>query len=372
MGGRWGHPYNCTHTVIRKIIHIDMDAFFAAVEIRDNPSLAGKPVVVGGNPNGRGVVSAASYEARKFGICSAMPAVQAKHLCPEAIFLKPNFKKYSEASEVIHSIFKHYTKLVESAGLDEAYLDVTENILKIEDPVLLAKMIQQNIRAVTKLTASAGVAPNKFLAKIASDMQKPAGLTVVEPKQVSEFLKELPVRKIPGVGPVSGKELNQLGIKTIGELALQSKENLIQLFGKWGVALYERAHGIDNRPVETEYEQKQIGSEETFERDLLSFQKMEQELHELSDEVSFYLERDGILARTVTLKVKYSDFTVNTRSHTLAEPFNQTEIIFQEVVKLLHEKTEAGKRPIRLLGVSVSGLVGQEEAAIINQAELFR
>ena len=339
----------------RKIIHIDMDAFFAAVEQRDRPELRGKPVVVGGNPEGRGVVSTASYEARKFGIHSAMPAAQAKRLCPQAIFLRPDFQKYSQVSGMVHSILSKYTDTIEPAGIDEAYLDVTKNRLHIEDPVLLAKMIQQNVRGAVLLTASLGVASNKFLAKIASDLKKPAGLTVVFPDQIKLFLRDLPVRKIPGVGPHTEKELHKLGIRTAGELAEWSMEELVFRFGKWGSVLYERAHGIDERPIETESEPKQIGSEETFEHDLMSVPKMEEKICELAEEVAFYLKRDGFHARTITLKVKYFDFTVITRSRTLPQFFDSADVMVNEACKLLKEKTEAGKRPIRLLGVSASG-----------------
>ena len=199
----------------RKILHIDMDAFFASVEQRDNPELRGKPVIVGGKPDGRGVVSTASYEARMYGIRSAMPAAQAKRLCRHAIFLKPNFEKYKTASDLIQRIFKNYTAIIESTSLDEAYLDITKNKLNTEDPVLLAQMIQQNIHTVTKLTASVGVATNKFIAKIASDIKKPSGLTVVPPEYVESFLRFLPIRKIPGIGPVTEKEIHKHGIKTV-------------------------------------------------------------------------------------------------------------------------------------------------------------
>ena len=356
----------------RKIIHLDMDAFFAAVEIRDNPSLKGKPVVVGGSPTSRGVVSTASYEARKFGIRSAMSAAQAKRLCPDAIFLKPNFSKYQEVSNQIHHIFSKYTSLAEPMSLDEAYLDVTQNHLKIEDPVFLAKMIQQNIRGATQLTASAGVASNKMLAKIASDMQKPAGLTVVFPNQVKTFLAPLSVRRIPGVGPVTEKELNKRGIQTIADLEMKSKEELILLFGKWGMDLYLKARGIDESPVIVESERKQLGSEETFERDLVDMKKLQAKLSDLSEEISYYLKQNHQMAKTVTLKVKYADFTTITRSHTLSVMFDDAKLIYQEVVKLLHEKTEAGRRPIRLLGVSVSHFEIAGETALPNlELDLF-
>lgn len=341
-----------------------MDAFFAAVEQRDRPELRGKPVVVGGNPHGRGVVSTASYEARKFGIHSAMPAAEALRRCPQAVFLRPDIDKYSKVSESIHAVLSKYTELIEWVSIDEAYLDVTTNKLSIDDPVLLAQMIQQNVKAVTQLSASIGVAPNKFIAKIASDMHKPNGLTIVEPGQIRSFLENLSVRKIPGVGPVTEKELNKIGIKTIGELGTKPREELLAIFGKWGQTLYERARGIDERAIETESELKQMGAEETFERDLLGLDEMVEKMRPLAKEVSDRLKSHHAKAKTITLKVKYSDFTVNTRAHTLASPVDSTEEILAEAVKLLKEKTEAGKRAIRLLGVSASHFVAQDLVGI--------
>ncbi len=355
----------------RKILHIDMDAFFAAVEQRDRPELRGKPVVVGGNPHGRGVVSTASYEARKFGIRSAMPAAEALRRCPEAVFLRPEIEKYSNVSDTVHTVISKYTDLIEWVSIDEAYLDISVNKLSVEDPVLLAKMIQQNIKVVTQLTGSVGVASNKFLAKIASDMNKPNGLTVVEPTHIRSFLEPLSVRKIPGVGPVSEKELNKLGIKTIGELAKKSREDLIHLFGKWGNALYDRARGIDESPIETESELKQMGSEETFERDLLDFPSMIEKIKSLSEDIAERLKNRQAKAKTVTLKVKYSDFTVITRAHSLILPFDSVDIIFEEAVRLLREKTEAGKRPIRLLGVSASHFALEDGATKKREDDLF-
>lgn len=345
-----------------------MDAFFAAVEQRDRPELKGKPVIVGGNPHGRGVVSTASYEARKFGIHSAMPAAEALRRCPHAVFLRPDIEKYSKVSDTIHSILVKYSNFIEWAGIDEAYLDVTANGLGIDDPVLLARMIQQNIKAVTQLTASIGVAPNKFLAKIASDMNKPNGLTTVFPEKIEKFLENLSVRKIPGVGPVTEKDLNKIGVGHIGQLRSVSREELISLFGKWGHSLYERAHGIDDRPVEKEGELKQMGAEETFERDLRDFPSMLSKIQQLSEEVSERLKSHHVKAKTVTLKVKYADFTVITRSHTLPAPVESSDQIAGEIGKLLRGKTEAGTRPIRLLGVSASNFA-LEDLALAKKME---
>lgn len=354
----------------RKILHIDMDAFFASVEQRDNPELRGKPVIVGGKPDGRGVVSTASYEARMYGIHSAMPAAQAKRLCHHGIFLRPDFEKYKTASDLIQSIFKNYTAVIESASLDEAYLDITKNKLNMEDPVLLAQMLQQNIYAVTKLTASVGVATNKFIAKIASDIKKPAGLTVVPPEHVESFLRFLPIIKIPGIGPVTEKEIHKHGIKTVGELARISKQELCNLFGSWGECIYDRAHGIDDSPVEPAGESKQISSEETFEQDIIQLPPMEEKITEISEDVAAQLKERNIKARTITLKVKYADFIQITRSKTLSAPTDSADTIQQEAVQLLHEKTEAGKRFIRLLGVGVSNLVLAKEHVIKEEREL--
>ena len=354
----------------RKILHIDMDAFFASVEQRDNPELRGKPVIVGGKPDGRGVVSTASYEARMYGIRSAMPAAQAKRLCRHAIFLKPNFEKYKTASDLIQRIFKNYTAIIESTSLDEAYLDITKNKLNTEDPVLLAQMIQQNIHTVTKLTASVGVATNKFIAKIASDIKKPSGLTVVPPEYVESFLRFLPIRKIPGIGPVTEKEIHKHGIKTVGELAKMHKQELRNLFGSWGESIYDHAHGIEDSPVEPAGESRQISSEETFEQDIILFPTMEKKIDELSEDVTVQLRERNVKARTITLKVKYADFTLITRSRTLSAPTDSDATIQQESIKMLHEKTEAGKRPIRLIGVGVSNLVLAKDYVIKEEREL--
>lgn len=355
----------------KKIIHIDMDAFFAAVEQRDRPELKGKPVIVGGNPQSRSVVSTCSYEARKFGIHSAMPTAQAKRLCPQGVFLYPDFEKYSAASKQIMSILRTYTPLVEQASLDEAYLDVTENKLKLNDPAKLASLIKQHIFAVTKLTASAGVAPAMFLAKIASDFQKPDGLTVIKPEQVLEFLKDLPVRKLPGVGPKTEEALHKIGIETCGQIREIASEKLKAHFGKWGPHLLEMANGIEEREVVPYWEPTQISTEETFAKDVLRTDWLKEKLEELSKEVFSELERKGKSGRTITLKVKYHDFVQITRSRTLPEPPENWQTIHRTVVDLLFAKTLAGKKPIRLLGVGISGLNKGEERLSPKQAELF-
>lgn len=354
----------------RKIIHLDMDAFFAAVEQRDHPEYRGKPVVVGGDPEGRGVVSTASYEARPFGIRSAMPAAQAKRLCPHAIFLKPRFEIYQTVSHEIRGIFKHYTDLVEPASLDEAYLDVTTDKLGIGDPVMIATLLKQNIRAVTKLTASAGVAPNMFLAKIASDMHKPDGLTVIAPENVENFLKNLDVRKIPGVGPVTEKELHARNIHTCDDLAAAGKVQLIKWFGKTGTFLYQRACGLDAREVESEWIPKQYSTEETFEQDIRDRGWLEARLQAYAQEVFEGLTQRGQSGRTIVLKVKYFDFDQITRSKTLEQIPQNWEAIYQIALDLLRRKTLAGQKAVRLLGIGVSGL-GAPPPKRTLQGDLF-
>jgi DNA polymerase IV len=353
----------------KKIIHIDMDAYYAAIEIRDRPHLKGQPVVIG-NPNSRSVVSTASYEARKYGIHSAMSAAQAKKLCPHAVFLKPNFEKYTAASRVIMGILRQHTELMEPVSLDEAYLDVTKHRLGIEDPVMIAKLIKQNILAVTKLTASAGVAPNLFLAKIASDFKKPDGLTVIKPAEVGTFLENLPVRKIPGVGPVTEKELVKLGIKTCGDLALKDLSYLMKHFGKTGVFLHARAHGRDEREVEPNVLSKQSSCEETFERDMKDKNFLKSKLRDYAREVFTSLKKEGRMGKTVTLKVKYFDFELITRSKTLARAPEEWTEIYEVGASLLDTKTKAGSKAVRLLGLGVSGLEDISETPF-RQMELF-
>jgi len=357
----------------RKIIHIDMDAFFAAVEQRDRPELRGKPVIIGGDPASRSVVSTASYEARKFGVHSAMPASQARRLCPQGIFIHPNFEKYSAASAIVMDILARHTDLVEAVSIDEAYLDVTRHRLGLEDPVMIATLIKQNIFAVTQLTASAGVASNLFLAKVASDMNKPDGLTVVLPGQETAFLRGLSVRKIPGVGPVTEKELTAIGIRTCGELADHDVADLTKHFGKMGLFLAERAQGYDDREVEPYTEPKQYSTEETFAQDVLDTDWMLMKLRRYSAEVYEGLKESGRMGRTVVLKVKYHDFELITRSRTLAQPPADAEEIYRVASDLLIKKTLAGKKAVRLLGIGIAGLdrPAEDEHPDNRQKELF-
>lgn len=355
----------------KKFVHLDMDAFFAAVEMRDDPGLKGKPVIIGGNPNSRSVVSTCSYEAREFGVHSAMPTAQAKRLCPQGIFLTPDFEKYNAASKSIMAILHTYTPLVEQLSLDEAYLDVTENKLKLEDPVKLAALVKQHIFAVTKLTASAGVAPAMFLAKIASDMQKPDGLTVVYPDKVLEFLKDLPVRKIPGVGPRTEEILHGMTLNTCGDIWGVKPQDLTAKLGKWGLELFHKALGEENREVNPHWERTQLSAEETFPKDVADLPWLKRKLAQLAEHVFYDLKQEGKSGRTVVLKVKYHDFEQITRSKTLLSSLQDWHTLHEIACDLLKKKTLAGRKPIRLLGLGISGLKTKDEMPAATQGELF-
>jgi len=339
----------------RTIIHTDMDAFYASVEMLDNPSLRGRPVVVGGLSN-RSVVSAASYEARKFGIHSAMPTSTARRLCPDAFFMPVRMGRYWEISERIMAIFHRFTPLVEPISLDEAFLDVTNSNRLFGSGSDIAAVIRETIRSETGLTASAGVASSKLLAKIASDLQKPDGLTVVEPGREREFLAELPINKLWGVGKTTIKSLRMLSIRTIGDLTGLPLELLVSKYGKHGAHLYYASRGIDDRPVLPVREAKSIGHEDTFNEDLRDLVKIKKELLDLANRVGARLRHHEKEGKTISLKVKFNDFTTNSRSVTLPESTADSMGIYRHALKLL-TKTSAGKIPIRLLGISVSNLV---------------
>lgn len=333
----------------RKIIHVDMDAFYAAIEIRDNPQLKGQPVVVGGNPNSRAVVCTANYEARKFGIRSAMACSQAARLCPQAVFLQPNFEKYRAVSKSIREIFGKYTSKIEPLSLDEAYLDVSGHEIFA---VKIARLIQEEILAKLQLSCSVGVAPNKLIAKIASEFKKPGGLTLVLPKQVVNFMSELSLRKIHGIGPVSEKKLKAKGFLVCKDVWPFTREELaLKLGQKFGFWLYDSSRGIDERPVECFRKRKSIGKEITFSSDLFDARLLANHLKSLCISVSNSLIRQQFAARTISLKVKYEDFTQITRSKTMADNFLDAEIIFSVTSELLAK--EVGKKKIRLLGVSL-------------------
>lgn len=339
----------------RKIIHIDMDAFYAAVEVRDNPDLKGKPVVIGGKPDSRGVVSTCSYEARKYGIHSAMPCIQAYRLCPQAIFLLPNFSKYKTVSQQIREIFFQYTDLVEPMSLDEAFLDVTKNKKNIPYATEIAKEIKEKIFQKTLLTASAGVSFNKFLAKVASDYKKPDGLTVITPKNADQFINRLPIRKFFGVGKVTEKKMVNLGIKNGWDLKQKSLQYLVANFGKNGNYFYQIAHCLDNRPVNPHRIRKSIGTERTFVQDINDLKTMQEYIQKFADEISTWLKKHQKKAKTITLKVKYYDFIQVTRSITLSFYCDEASTILHNALALLN-KTEAGQKKIRLLGISLSNL----------------
>ncbi|MFC2131445.1 DNA polymerase IV [Bacteroidota bacterium] len=341
-------------TEFHKIIHVDMDAFFASVEQRDHPELRGKPVAVGGNKI-RGVVAAASYEARKFGVRSAMPSKFAYKLCPKIIFVKPRFDAYKEASDIIMSIFRSHTDLVEPVSIDEAYLDVTENKFNIPSAKWIAMEIRQKIYKQTKLTASAGVSFNKFLAKVASDYNKPDALMLITPEQADEFIDKLQIGKIPGVGKVTEEKMNNLGILTGEDLKKRTKYFLTEHFGKAGAYFYELLrHNVDN-PVTPNRIRKSIGSERTFEKDISDEQQMIISLHEISKRVAERMEKRDIMGKTVTIKIKYHDFELSTRSRTVQYYIHTSTEVFDIASELLFVPVKPIK-PVRLLGIQISNL----------------
>jgi DNA polymerase-4 len=356
---------------MRKILHIDMDAFYASVEQRDNPALRGKPVAVGGDPTVRGVVAAASYEARTFGVRSAIPMSRAVRLCPSLIIVHPDFQKYRTVSQQVFEIFREVTPLVEPLSLDEAYLDVTENCWNETLGVNVARRIKELIKERTHLTASAGVAPNKFLAKIASGWKKPDGLTVVAPERIETFLQGLPVDALWGVGPVTAARLREHGIDRLVDVRARSVDELTTIVGMHAEWLIELAHGRDDRPVEPNRPTKSAGSEQTYATDLSSIEQIRREIEEMARDIAGWLTKKGKTARTVTIKVRYSDFTTITRSQSAPQVTADADEIAARAVKLL-EKTEAGQRAVRLLGVSVHNFGGaeEEEAAESPEARL--
>jgi DNA polymerase-4 len=337
----------------RKIIHVDMDMFYAAVEMRDCPQLRGKPLVVGGRPDSRSVATTANYEARKFGIHSGMSCAEARRRCPHCLFIPPNFKKYLIVSEQIRKIFFEYTDLVETMSLDEAYLDVTRNKKNETSATRLAREIKERIVAATGLTASAGVAANMFVAKIASDARKPDGLCVVRPEQVMAFIRPLPVISIPGIGKVTDARLQQFAIRTVAELEKKPLEFLEKEFGKFGRYLFDIARGNDERQVTPWRERQSYGAEETFAKDILEKRLLLDFLRECSGRVFTELQEEGKLARTVTLKIKYFDFQTVTRRQTSDHFLTSAAAVFQAASALL-ERTEAGRKPVRLAGISLA------------------
>lgn len=356
---------------LRKIIHVDMDAFFASVEQRDNPDLRGKPVAVGG-AGGRGVVAAASYEARKFGVRSAMPSVTAKRLCPDLIFVRHRFDAYKEASRTIREIFEHYTPHVEPLSLDEAYLDVTNDLLGIGSATRIGELIRQEIKAKTRLTASAGVSYNKFLAKIASDQNKPDGMCVIRPGEGADFVAGLPVRRFHGVGPKGAEKMAKLGIATGADLAAKDIEFLRANFGSMGDYLYRAARGIDLRRVSAHRVRKSVGGERTSSEDISSGPALRETLDNIIDIVWDSIERSEAKGRTVTLKMKYSDFQNFTRAKTVDRPVADKQE-FARISRALLDELLPLPLPIRLMGLTLSKLEGEsgaKQAAPRDDAQL--
>lgn len=357
----------------RKIIHVDMDAFYAAVEQRDFPQYKGKPLVVGGSPDGRGVVATASYEARQYGIHSAMSARRAIQLCPHALFVRPRFDAYKSVSASIREIFSRYTDIIEPLSLDEAYLDVTQDKLQIGSALEIARQIKDAIRDELHLSASAGVSSNKFIAKIASDMNKPDGLTFIGPSKIAAFMEKLPVEKFHGVGKVTADRMKKMGFYTGADLKQISEQDLIHKFGKTGTFYYKIVRGIDERPVQPHRVTKSLGAEDTFEQDLLSRDEMITELEQIAEKVTERLEKKNLKGKTITLKVKFNDFRQITRNQSFASPIGDYQSIIRAAKELLVKAETAGQR-VRLLGLSLSNFGHLQQVSKTtdpDQLELF-
>jgi DNA polymerase-4 len=346
---------------IRKIIHVDMDAFYASVEQRDDPQLRGKPVIVAWKGS-RSVVCAASYEARGFGVRSAMPAMRAERLCPAAIFVAPDFTRYRAVSKSVREICKRHTDLIEPLSLDEAYLDVTENKAGLPTATLVARTIREQIRHELNLTASAGVAPNKFLAKLASDWRKPDGLFVIQPEEADAFLQPLPVGRLPGVGKVTEEKLGQLGIRTVSELRGLDLSALEQQFGRYGVRLYELARGIDDNLVVPDRPTQSISVEDTFEHDVM-LSETEPMIRRLAEKLWSASRKESRIARTVVLKLKTSEFKILTRSHTAGSPPSSCEELAEIALQLRERVGLDPRQRYRLAGVGLSNFRDEEEGA---------
>ncbi|XOV93969.1 MAG: DNA polymerase IV [Bacteroidota bacterium] len=343
---------------IRKIIHIDMDAYYASVEQKDNPELKGKPIAVGGSKE-RGVVAAASYEARKFGVRSAMPSVTAAKRCPDLIFVKPRFSRYAEISKQIRNIFFEYTDLVEPLSLDEAYLDVTENQKGIKSATMIATEIRKRILETTGLTSSAGISYNKFLAKTASDINKPNGQFVILPEEADSFLLKFPIHKFFGIGKVTAEKMKLAGIFTGADLRKKSLEDLIIRYGKSGSYYFNICRGIDNRSVEPDRERKSLSVENTYEHDLNDLDEVYQHLDQLAVELFRRYQKQGKMGKTLTIKIKYGDFQQITRSHTQETSISELNEI-QEMSRALVEEDLLRPEGIRLLGIGISGFIQED------------
>lgn len=355
-------------TTPRSIIHVDMDAFYASVEVRDRPELRGKPILVGGSPRGRGVVAAASYEARQFGIHSAMSAVSAQRLCPHAIFIKPRHDYYAQISRQIQEILDRYTPVVEPLALDEAYLDVTASRNLWGNAPKIGHAIKRDVREELGLVASVGVAPNKFLAKLASDFDKPDGYVVIQPEQVQEFLDPLPISRLWGVGKSTDRILKELGITTIAQLRELTLRTLEGRLGEWGRHFWQLAHGIDNRPVVSDREAKSISHETTFERDISDVDTLKSVLLELTEQVAHRLRGHRRRARTIEIKIRFADFTTITRSKRLIQSTNLTKHLWRTAETLLLQALQNSSLAVRLLGMGVSAFNHGSD----RQLELFQ
>jgi DNA polymerase IV (DinB-like DNA polymerase) len=344
---------------MRIILHVDLDAFFPAVEVREHPELKGKPVIIGADPKdgkGRGVVSSASYEARKFGVRSAMPISRAWKLCPNGVYLRPHFDLYIPASNGVMKILKNHADKFEQGGIDEAYLDISSRIKDFDEAGEFAKRLMEEVLEKEKLTCSIGVGPNKMIAKIASDFRKPYGLTVVKEEEVKNFLSPLNIRKIPGVGPKTERVLKELNIETVRGLASADPEMLTRLFGVWGARLHEFANGIDFSEVTEEYETKSIGRDITFEKDIHDEEKIHEVLDELAEEVYEEVIANGFKFKTITVRVRYQHFETHTRSKSLLFPTNDLNILRNNAKRLIGPFLR-GNKDVRLVGLRVSNLI---------------
>lgn len=342
-----------------------MDAFFAAVEMRDRPELRNVPMAVGGSSDRRGVLCTANYEARKFGVRAAMPTSYALKLCPHLVLVKPHFSKYSEASEEVFKVFQEYTDLIEPLSLDEAYLDVTDNPTLFNSATWMAQEIRTKIFERTKLTASAGIGPNKLIAKMASDLNKPNGQFTIAPKDVEKFIKKVPVEKLWGIGKVTAKNLHEMGIKNCLDLQAYSRSELIHHFGKFGDMLFDFCRGIDDREVETEYERKSLGTEETFEKDIDDLDEMKEHILRMSSEIKEALEdfKDRMI-KNLHVKIKYFDFKQTTIER-------QLDLTAENFIDLLEERWIQDPRPVRLLGVGVKFGEIKRPSPLKEQLSLF-
>ena len=356
------------------ILHIDMDAFYAAVELRDNPALAGKPVVVGGSPKGRGVISAASYEARRFGVFSAMPAAQAIRLCPNAVFIKPRMEHYASISKQIREIFFRFTSLVEPLALDEAFLDVSGSVKLFGTAPAIASQIKNLIKSELGLTASAGVALNKYLAKVASDLEKPDGLVVVDPDSVQEFLDPLEISRVWGIGPKTAEKFSRFGVETIGQLRQLPMSTLKSTFGVNSDHFWRLSRGLDTRPVVPDRIAKSVSHETTFAYDIESDETLEAWLHELTDQVARRLRRHAIFGKTIQMKLRYANFDTITRSLTIGEPTHTTEVLWQAAKGMLKKTRAENQCSVRLLGMGVTNLTrdAKVQQTLFDQEEHVR